>query len=128
MALTISLFDPDRVTLDFRNDDQCREPISPSEVPMFTVKDSATGYQQFERQLARRLARQTKGTSSSQAKQAVRSALVVILALGMGLLSACSNVREEVVSGKAEAQETKERTYVGHAKTRSLWAIEVSRN
>jgi hypothetical protein len=96
------------------------------------MKKAATGFQQFDRQLVRRLKRQVERTSgrtlSRQAKQAVRSALVVIVSLGMGLLSACSNVREEVVSGKMEAQEKTERTYVGTAKTRSLWAIEVSRN
>lgn len=95
---------------------------------MFQMKESATGYQQFERQLARRLARKAQRTSQSQAKQALRSALMVIVALGMGFLSACSNVREEVVAGKIEAQEKKERTYVGTSKTRSIWAIEVSRN
>jgi len=99
---------------------------------MFQTKKSATGFQQFDRQLVRRLKHQIAKSPhravNSPAKQAVRSALVVIVALGMGLLSACSNVRDEVVTGKIEAQEKTERTYVGTAKTRSLWAIEVSRN
>lgn len=95
---------------------------------MFQFTKSASGYQQFERQLQRRLANQrfNRHHFVGQSRQVVRSALVLILSVWMGLLTACSSVRDEVVAGKTEAQQEVSRTYVGHAKTHSLWAIGVN--
>lgn len=88
---------------------------------MFQLTNFVSEPQQFERPLQRPL-----GNQYFNRRHLVRSALIVILSVWMGFLTACSNLRDEVIAGKTEAQQEVERTYVGHAKTHSLWAIGVN--
>jgi hypothetical protein len=53
-----------------------------------------------------------------------RGFLLLVGSLGLGLLSACSNVKSEVVASKTEASSSLTRQYVGHASRNSLWSIE----
>jgi hypothetical protein len=88
---------------------------------MFQLTNFVSEPQQFERPLQRPL-----GNQYFNRRHLVRSALIVILSVWMGFLTACSNLRDEVIAGKTEAQQEVARTYVGHAKTHSLWAIGVN--
>lgn len=53
-----------------------------------------------------------------------RGVLLIVGSLSLGLLSACSNVKSEVVASKTEASSSLTRQYVGHASRNSLWSIE----
>lgn len=68
----------------------------------------------------------TKATAARNAKQLdmTRGVLLMVGSLSLGLLSACSNVKTEVIASKNEASSSLTRQYVGHAGRNSLWSIE----
>ncbi len=69
-------------------------------------------------------AKSSARTSLISEKKPVRTLLLIVGSLSLGLLSACSNVKTEVVQGKMEASSQLTRQYVGHASRNSLWSIE----
>ncbi|MDZ4085075.1 MAG: hypothetical protein U1E10_19185 [Bdellovibrionales bacterium] len=65
----------------------------------------------------------TKSTKASTGMNITRGVLLMVGSLSLGLLSACSNVKTEVIASKTEASSSLTRQYVGHASRNSLWAI-----
>jgi hypothetical protein len=68
----------------------------------------------------------TQQTAARKSKKTdfTRGVLLIVGSLSLGLLSACSNVKTEIVASKTEAASSLTRQYVGHASRNSLWSIE----
>jgi hypothetical protein len=71
----------------------------------------------------------TKSTKAAAVRNSktldmTRGVLLIAGSLSLGLLSACSNVKTEVIASKNEASSSLTRQYVGHAGRNSLWSIE----
>lgn len=80
-----------------------------------------------EKQMNARLKKQDakmRPTTNSIAARLTRGALLFSGFLCLGLLSACSDMKTEVIGSKSAASHELTRHYVGHASRNSLWSIE----